>query len=101
MAMRRDTGVDDFDAYVASRGLALTRFAYLLCADRYLAEDLVQEVLARLHRRWPRITSGGPPEPYVKQAIVRELLSWRRRRSSTEQPVAVLPESVIIFWPFR
>lgn len=29
-----------FDEYVTQRGAALLRFAYVLCGDRYLAEDL-------------------------------------------------------------
>ena len=41
-----------FDAFVAARGSALLRHAYVLTGDRHLAEDLVQEVLAHLYRRW-------------------------------------------------
>ena len=40
-----------FDDFVQSRGWALLRFAYVLSGDAHLAEDLVQEVLARMHRR--------------------------------------------------
>jgi DNA-directed RNA polymerase specialized sigma24 family protein len=84
--------MDDFEEFVAGRSLALTRFAYVLSGDRHLAEDLVQEVLARLHRRWPRVAAGGQPDAYVRRAIVRELLSWRRRRASGERPMAAVPE---------
>lgn len=57
----------DFDAFVAARGRALWRTAYLLTADRHLAEDLVQSTLIETWRRWARIggwstlrpTSGG------------------------------------------
>ncbi|GGQ77221.1 SigE family RNA polymerase sigma factor [Couchioplanes azureus] len=81
-----------FDAFVVARGHALLRFAHVLCGDSHLAEDLVQEVLARAHRRWDRIEAMTLPEAYVRKAVVREFLSWRRRRSSTERTMAELPD---------
>lgn len=72
----------ELEEYVAARGPALLRTAYMLCGDRYLAEDLVQEVLARLHSRRRRIEHL---DAYVKAAVVRQFLSWRRRRSGNER----------------
>ncbi len=83
---------DSFDAYVVSRGRMLLRFAYLLTGDRHLAEDLVQDVLARAHRRWARIESLHQPDSYLRKGVLNQYLSWRRRRSSTEHPVADFPE---------
>jgi RNA polymerase sigma-70 factor (sigma-E family) len=83
---------DGFDGFVVARGQALLRFAHVLCGDGHLAEDLVQEVLARAHRRWERIERMEAPEAYVRRAIVREYLSWRRRRASTEAVVAEVPD---------
>ncbi len=83
---------DDFGEFVHGRGRALLRFAYVLCGDAHLAEDLVQEVLARLHRRWDRITAMDNAEAYVRTAIVRQFLSWRRRRAYREAVLADLPE---------
>jgi RNA polymerase sigma-70 factor (sigma-E family) len=83
---------DDFDTFVVVRGPALLRFAFVLCGHRHLAEDLVQEVLARLHLQWKRISRMQAPEAYVRTAIVRQYLSWRRRRASTEQVMAELPD---------
>ncbi|MET7425331.1 SigE family RNA polymerase sigma factor [Dactylosporangium sp. NPDC005555] len=80
----------DFDEFVTVRSAALLRFAYLLTGDRHLAEDLTQEALVRAHRRWHAITGPDGPEPYVRRAILRQYLSWRRRRASTERPVAVV-----------
>jgi RNA polymerase sigma-70 factor (sigma-E family) len=83
---------EGFDAFVQARGRALLRFAYVLCGDAHLAEDLVQEILARLHRRWDKIAALQYPEAYVRTAIVRQFLSWRRRRSSGEAILAEVPE---------
>lgn len=73
----------NFDEYVTSRSGALLRFAYLLCGDRHLAEDLVQEVLIKAHRRWSEIEADNP-DAYLKRALVRMHVSWLRRRSSSE-----------------
>ena len=78
---------EPFEEYVARRGTAMLRFAYLLTREHHLAEDLVQEVLARSHRRWSRIARLDHPDQYVRRAIVNEFLSWRRRRSSSEVAV--------------
>lgn len=83
---------DSFDEFVTSRGQALLRFAYLLTGDRHLAEDLVQEVLARVHQRWSRIEWTEGAESYVRTALVRQNISWWRRRSRTERPVAEVPD---------
>jgi RNA polymerase sigma-70 factor (sigma-E family) len=76
---------------VSNRSGRLLRFAYVLCGDRHLAEDLVQDVLARAVRRWSRI-EAEEPDAYLRAAIVRAHLSWRRRRASTESVLADPPE---------
>lgn len=83
---------ESFDAFVVERGPAMLRFGYVLCGDGHLAEDMVQEVLARVHLKWSKIVRMHAPEAYVRTAIVREYLSWRRRRASTEAVMAELPE---------
>lgn len=81
--MRRTGMTVDFENFVVARGPSLVRFAHALTGDRHLAEDLVQEVLVKAHRRWARIDS---PESYLRSALCRELVSWRRRRSNGERP---------------
>lgn len=81
----------DFEDYVASRSGALLRFAYLLCGDRHLAEDLVQETLIKAHRRWSAIEAENP-DGYLKRALVRTHVSWLRRRASREIAVDSLPD---------
>ena len=81
-----------FDDFVIARGPALLRQALVLTGDRHLAEDLVQEVLARLCLRWDRVLAADSPEAYVRTSMTRQYLSWRRRRSSRERVTDRVPE---------
>ena len=68
-----------FEDFTAARLPAVLRFAGVLTGDRALAEDVVQEVLLRAHRRWRQIGDLDHPESYVRKMVVNEYLSWRRR----------------------
>ena len=84
----RDT--DEFEQFARDVAAPLYRTAWLLAADGHLAEDLVQESLARIYRAWP--VNADNPVAYSRRVLVRVFLSWRRRRSSSERPTADLPE---------
>jgi RNA polymerase sigma-70 factor (sigma-E family) len=78
-------GVDDRDAdyarFVRSRTHALLRSAYLLTGDQHLAEDLVQEALARTHRAWSRLERPENAEAYARKVMYHAQVSfWRRPR---------------------
>jgi RNA polymerase sigma-70 factor (sigma-E family) len=83
---------EGFEQFMASRAPALLRFAYLLTGDRHLAEDLIQEALARAHRRWGRILRTDSPDAYVRRMVLNQLLSWQRKRSFGERAMAAPPE---------
>jgi RNA polymerase sigma-70 factor (sigma-E family) len=67
-----------FEEYVACRLPALLRYAAVLTGDRDTAQDIVQEVLARAHGRWHRISRADVPDLYVKRMVTNQFLSWRR-----------------------
>jgi len=75
---------DGLEGLVSTRGLALTRFAYVLCGDAHLADDLVQTAFERTLVRWRRAGVADRPEAYLRRVIVREFISLRRRRSASE-----------------
>jgi RNA polymerase sigma-70 factor (sigma-E family) len=81
-----------FDEFVGLRLPALLRYAAVLTGDRHLAQDVVQEVLARCHTRWSRIDRLGVPEQYVRRMVLNEFLSWRRKWSR-QVPVAEVAET--------
>ena len=83
---------DGFTEFVAARSAMLLRVAWLLTGDAGKAEDLLQTVLAIVWPRWNQVVRGGNPEAYVRQALYRTYLSWRRRRWRYETPTADLPE---------
>ena len=68
-----------FDEFVAVRGQALQRTAYLLTGDWGHAEDLLQTALARAYPRWDRIVSDDP-EAYLRRVLVNTWSSWWRRK---------------------
>ena len=76
-----------FEEYVAARGTALVRLARLLTGDDHLAEDLVQDVLARAYVGWKRVMETDRPDVYVRRMLVNANTSWWRRRSSRELAV--------------
>src|SRR4051812_34196704 len=78
-----------FDEYVRGRGSALIRFAYLLVGDWALAEDLAQEALISAHAKWRRVQDMDHPDAYVRKAVLRRWLSWRRLKSSGERPAGL------------
>lgn len=75
-----------FEDYVAARGQALLRFAYVLTGDAHVAEDLVQSSLADAYRHWRKVSRAEHPDAYVRRVVVNTHLGWRRRRSWFERP---------------
>jgi RNA polymerase sigma-70 factor (sigma-E family) len=77
----------DFAEFVRVRTGALLRSAYLLTGDQHLAEDLVQETLARTHRAWSRLHHNGNPEAYARKVMYHAQVSvWRRPKVAEVLP---------------
>ncbi|WP_045746300.1 MULTISPECIES: SigE family RNA polymerase sigma factor [Actinoplanes] len=67
-----------FEQFAMARLPSLLRYAVVLTGDRDLAQDVVQEVLARTQVKWRRISETDSPEAYVRRMVLNEYLSWRR-----------------------
>lgn len=80
-----------FDDFVAARGQALYRSAYLLTGDAHEAQDLVQSALLKVVPKWGRI--HAEPEAYVRRVLYTEHVSrWRRRGGHDERPRDDIPD---------
>jgi len=78
--------------FAAEQSVALTRFAYLLCGDRSGAEDLVQDALLGLFRRFGDALPVQAPVSYARRAVLNAYLSRSRRRAAREVVTDQLPE---------
>ena len=87
-------GEDGFASFVAARGDALWRAAWLLTGDHHLAEDLVQTALAKSWRAWSRVGPDGF-EAYVRRVLFTTYTAWWRRKWNGEHPTEVLPEVIL------
>jgi RNA polymerase sigma-70 factor (sigma-E family) len=89
------TGEDrlDFEEFVALRGPTLVRLARGLLKDPHLAEDVVQDVLARALLQWERVSAARDVDAYVRRMVVNACTSWFRRAARrervTDQPLVL------------
>jgi RNA polymerase sigma-70 factor (sigma-E family) len=74
-----------FTAWAVGAERRLLRSAYLLTGDLHRAEDLVQEALVKVALRWSRLHDGNPTA-YARTIIVRDNISWWRRRRDIPMP---------------
>ena len=86
---------EEFGRFVAARGRALCRTAYLLTGDWQVGEDLVQEALTRTYLRRRRLRSAAALEPYARRVLVSLFLTSRRRHWHKELPVANVPDHAV------
>src|SRR5262245_34648171 len=87
--MSRWAAPETFAEFVRGRHGDLLRFAHVLCGDRYLAEDLVQDALERVGMAWARIERQDNPEAYVRRTITNRYLNRSRvmrRERLTDSP---------------
>jgi RNA polymerase sigma-70 factor (sigma-E family) len=86
----------EFDQFVAAHVDDLLRTAYLIAWDEGEAEDLVQECLFKVARRWPRVRRMEQPRAYARKILVNLALdgargrTQRRRELEPEVPASLI-----------
>lgn len=85
-----DEGLADFCRAQYPR---LVGFLGLYCGDRAVAEELAQETLARVWRKWPRVHHLDRPDAWAQRVAInlanshfRRLLAERRARARAGHP---------------
>ena len=78
--MRRDESRAEFERFVEDSAESLLRTGYLVVWDLATAEDLVQECLFRVARRWPRVRSMEHPKAYARRILINLALDDSKRR---------------------
>jgi RNA polymerase sigma-70 factor (sigma-E family) len=71
----------DFDRFVNDSADGLLRTAYLIVWDLGEAEDLVQETLIKVAKRWPKVRRMEQPVAYARRILVNLALDGRTRRA--------------------
>ncbi|MFE5293199.1 sigma-70 family RNA polymerase sigma factor [Isoptericola sp. NPDC056618] len=100
---------DELAELARARGRALVGYAYVLCGDQRLAEDLVQDALVKVFARLRRgsgearggagvhpLDAGGTSEAYVRRAILTLFLDEHRRtkRWAAARPLVATDDRV-------
>ena len=80
----------DFDEWVHIGAPRLARFAYLVCGDAALAEDLTQDVLVEACARWNRLGRVEDIDAYLRRAVVNRRTSWWRKVGRRESLTPVV-----------
>ena len=80
---------EDFERTVRAYSADLYRYAYWLCRDRFVAEDLVQEVFTRAWKSWAELREPGLVKPWLITILRNE-----RARMFARKQVNVVDEDV-------
>ena len=68
-----------FEEWFGTQLPRLLRFTTVLCGGPDPAEEVLQDVALKAHRRWDTLKDLDHPEAYLRRMIVNEHLSWRRK----------------------
>lgn len=69
-----------FEDFAVAQLRPSLRLATALTGDPDLAQDLVHDVLIRLHDNWTRVRNADHPEAYLRRMLINEHARWHRRR---------------------
>jgi RNA polymerase sigma-70 factor (sigma-E family) len=82
---RRHMAREEFDEFASGAVSRLYRAALLMVGDHHQAEDLTQDVLARVYVAWPRIS--GDPHGYAYRVLANATSNywrWRTRHPESQ-----------------
>jgi RNA polymerase sigma-70 factor (sigma-E family) len=89
----------DFDRFVAGSTDGLLRTAYLIVYDLGEAEDIVQETLFKVAKRWPKVRRMDHPLAYARRILVNLALDGSVRRSRARAELATESDGAVTHDP--
>ena len=86
----------EFDRFVTETADRLLRSAYLIAWDFAEAEDLVQECLFRVARRWSKVRKMEHPAAYARTVLVHLALDEGTRRTRRRDELGHSPAGPVV-----
>ena len=93
--LRAGAAQHEFDVFVRQATHQLLRTAYLMTWDLPEAEDLVQETLLRVARRWPRVRAMDRPAAYARRILVNLVIDSAGRRARRHDELELTADSLL------
>lgn len=87
-----DEATAAFTHFVRQARARLQQTAYLMCGDWQLADDLTQETLITLYRRWSEIDQDIGPTPYATRVLVHHVRRSAKRAWRSHEVMTTPPE---------
>src|SRR6476646_3467936 len=81
-----------FERFVRQHTSAMYRAAYLLTGNKFEAEELLQDPLARLYPKWDRVMAADKPLAYVHRSLANRAVSRSRAPAARAESRWELPE---------
>ena len=79
----------NLDAFCRAIFPSLVGMLSLWCNDRFLAQELAQETLARVCRDWGKVQGLDHPEAWARRVALNLAFSWFRRRKAERRAVSL------------
>jgi RNA polymerase sigma-70 factor (sigma-E family) len=79
--LKKSRARDEFEGFATAHADGLLRAAYLMVGDRVEAEDIVQECLLRVARKWPRVRAMEHPGAYARTVMLSLVIDGGAKRS--------------------
>jgi len=68
----------ELNEFISTRSLPLKRAALAITGDHSAAEDVLQESLLKICRRWDRVRGANNPDAYAYRIVTNQALDWLR-----------------------
>jgi RNA polymerase sigma factor (sigma-70 family) len=75
----------EFTLWLRQNQKAFLRAAKVICFDSQNAEDVLQEALADVYKRWAKVREHGNPEAYLMRVLVSKHADMRRKWMRRQQ----------------